>query len=262
MADADDDISPWRSLPAKVAPVALALAALGVAGFAIAPLTDGASRATHPRNFDAAKAPPAELGAEGFMISLGGLRTLAADAAWLRANVMWEKTDRAACTAYARLAAVLSPENASFREGYANWMAFDFPHWSIARLGGYATVPQKVQDGLFRAEGLEALKYLEVEMAREPEQYRYPMLASRIVLIRLKDAERAAMFNRRAAETPAGPWSPALNYANHLANTGRLREAVDWLGHYAGTRPENSMSRAVAEEWLEPARKELKKRTE
>ena len=237
------------------------LAAMILTGVAIAPFGDPASVATRPARFSFAKAEPRELATEGMLVSAGGLRTLAADAAWLRAYVMSEKQDRGSCSAYARLACALAPENSYFREGYANWLALDFPHWTITALGGYMQVPENVRNALFKTDALAALDYLKGEMARNPDEYRYPILAGQIVIIKFKDIERGAAYDRQAAGTPAKPWPPALRYANHLANNGKQAEAVAWMKAYAARCRPGTINRALADEWLAPVPDALKKET-
>lgn len=253
-----DDARTGTLVARRTAGSAGILAVMVFTGVVLAPLTDPASKGTRPRRFSFAAADARELATEGLLVSAGSLRTLAADAAWLRAYIMTERSDRGSCAAYARLACALAPDNPAFREGYANWLAYDFPHWTIRSLGGFDKVPKSVSDGIFKADANAAMDYLKAEMRRDPDEFRYPMVASEISVIKFRDPDLAASYDRQAAETPAAPWAPALRYARRLAETGRLREAVDWLSAYAARRPEGSMAREVAEEWLTPARERLK----
>lgn len=230
----------------KAFPVAGTVAALIAAGAVFGPLADGASRATQPAGFSFRDASVREAAASGVLTaSLGGLRTLVADVFWLRAYVMWEHRDRAACDTFARAACALAPETPYFRKEYANWLAFDFPGWTIRRLGG-RNMPQGEQDILHRRDADAALAWLDAEMKRAPTVPDYPLVAGHITRLKLKDHPRAAAYYRRAAETPEAPLTPALEYAHHLLNEGRGDEAVAWLRAYAARVPAGSRSQVYA----------------
>lgn len=223
-----------------------AVSALIAAGALFGPLADGASRATQPEGFSFRETSVREAAGEGVLTAtLGGLRTLVADVFWLRAYVMWERRDRAACDAYARAACALAPETPYFRKEYATWLGFDFSHWTIRRLGG-RNMPQPEQDVLHRRDANAALDWLDGEMKRSPSEPGYPLVAGHIASRKLKEHLRAAAYYRRAAETPDAPLTPALEYANYLWSVGRGDEAAGWLRTYAARLPEGSRSRAYA----------------
>jgi hypothetical protein len=227
------------------------VSALIAAGALFGPLADGASRATQPEGFSFREASIGEAAASGVLTaSLGGLRTLAADVFWLRAYVMWERRDRAACDTYARAACALAPETPYFRKEYANWLAFEFPHWTVRRLGGRSKVPQPEQDILHRRDANAALAWLDAEMHRTPTEPNYPLAAGQITRMKLKDHPRAAAYYRRAAETPEAPLTPALEYAHYLWNEGRGDEAAAWLRSYAARVPAGSRSQVYAQALL------------
>lgn len=224
-----------------------ACAALALAGTALEPLAAPASRATRP----AGVAPHHASAGEGLLLaSLGGMRTLAADAFWLRGYVMWERRDRAACTTFAKLACALSPETPSFRTGYASWLAFDFPHWSIAEAGGVFKVGEADREKFNRTDALEALTFIDDAMAREPDDARYGLLGGQICDIKLKDRDRAATYYQKASETTAAPWYPTWLYADKLVLTGRVDEARAFMRRYANRVPPGSTRAAHAQRYL------------
>jgi hypothetical protein len=234
----------------KVLPVSGVVTALIAAGTLFGPLADGASRATQSDGFSFRETSVREAAASGVLTAtLGGLRTLVADVFWLRAYVMWERRDRAACDTYARAACALAPETPYFRKEYANWLAFDFPGWTIGRLGG-RNMPKSEQDIIHRRDANAALAWLDVEMKRSPSEPNYPLVAGQIASRKLKDLLRAADYYRRAAETPAAPLTPAMEYTLILCDSGRREEALAWFRRYAVRLPPGSRSQVFAADFL------------
>lgn len=223
-----------------------ACAMLALAGNALEPLATRASRATQPKAGCAATP-----GGGLTLAALGGMRTLMADAFWLRAYVMWERRDRAACTTFARLACTLSPETASFRTGYAGWLAFDFPHWTVAEAGGFRKVSEAARAEYNRADATAALAFIDEAMASDPDNAAYGLLAGQICDVKLRDRSRAAAYYKRASESPEGPWYPTWLYVDALVLSGRPREAADFLRRYAARVPADSSRAALARECLE-----------
>lgn len=212
---------------------ALGLTAMILVGTALGPLADGAARASYPKNFARSLAASPEAAGEGVLVgALGGLRTMTADIFWLRAYSMWERRERASCTTYARVALALAPDNRFIREGYAQWLAYDFPVWSIRDLGGMNRVPEPEQEAIHRRDSRAGIAFLEDSLIRDPDTTRYLIVASQIANIKLKDEELAAGFHRRAAETPSAPLFSAALYAGYLIRHGRSDEARDWFLRY------------------------------
>ena len=228
----------------RTAPALAIIATLMATGSALAPLAERAGRASRPAGGSASTRAAA---GEGLMLaSLGGLRTLTADAFWLRAYICWEKQDRAGCTTYAELACTLAPETPAFREGFCNWLAFDMPHWALREAGGRARIGAEGEAAIHRRHAEQALARLDKESQAEPDDPRYPLLAGQIRDIKLKDPAAAAESYRRAAETHAAPWYPAWLYAEKLLMAGRTAEAAAFMRRYASRTPEGSPRRAAA----------------
>lgn len=228
-----DAAGPVSFFSRRAARVALGFGAPVVAGAVLGPLADDASRASYPKNFAHSLAASPEVAGEGVLVgALGGLRTLTADIFWLRAYLMWERRERAACTTYSRVALALAPDNRSIREGYAQWLAYDFPVWSIHDLGGMNRVPASEQEAIHRRDSRAGIAFLEDSLIRDPDTTGYLVVASRIANIKLKDEDLAAGFHRRAAETHAAPLFSAAVYAGHLIRRGRSDEARAWFLRY------------------------------
>lgn len=236
-AGADEPARSFGALRARTLPFLFSLSSFIFCGALFGPLADGASRATQPEGFSFREVSSLEAAGEGVLTaSLGGLRTLVADVFWLRAYVMWENRDRASCNAYARAACALAPETVYFRKEYANWLAFDFPTWTVRRLGG-RNMPRSEQELILRRDAKSALDWLDAEIKRSPDESNYPLVAGNIAGRRLKDPARAAAYYRKAAETPDAPWYPAMEYTHFLWNAGRRSEALDWVCRYTDRRP-------------------------
>lgn len=231
-----------------IALVALALTATGVA---LEPLAAEASRAARPPGAAALR----NSAGEGLMLaSLGGLRTLVADAFRLRAYLMWERRDRAACLAYADLACTLSPETPAFRETLCTWLAFDMPHWAVAEAGGRKRLGPEGEAAIHRRDAAAVLKRLAREQADDPDEPRYPLLEGQIRDIKLHDEDGASDAYRRAAETPAAPWYPAWLHAEKLMRTARPAEAAAFMRRFAA-RAANESDRRDALDYAAHAEK-------
>lgn len=225
------------------------LAGLLAAGGLLAPLGRPASRAARPAPVDFS-APGVAVSRGVMMAALGGLRTPAADLFAVRAHVMWERRDRAACATYGELACLLAPETPAFREAAANRLGFDFAHWSVREAGGMWSVPKATADAFHRRDAEAALAMLESAMRTTPDEARFPLLAGQICQIKIRDESRAAAYYKRAAETTEAPWMPAMIYVDWLARSNRVAEARVWLTGYLRKKPPNSRSRHNAEEVL------------
>lgn len=217
----------------RCAPALLCWAALAVVGTALGPLSDRASRLTLPESFSFRGEDTLKAAGQGVLTaSLGGLRTLVADVFWLRAYSMWERRERASCTTYALTACALAPETSYFRDGYANWLAFDFPHWTIRDGGGYRKVSGDLQRAINRRDALAGLAFLDASIQRDPDTTRYFIVGSQIANVKLKDPDLASGYDRRAAETSSAPIVSASLYAGYLIAHGRRDEARAWFFRY------------------------------
>ncbi len=160
---------------------------------------------------------------------LGGLRTVVADATWIRSYVFWEKHDRAGCEAMMRTACVLDPRSRFFWENSAYAVGYDFAHWEIRRRGGYAKVPADIQDGIFRRYAHLGLAILEDGVAHTGGNAGILISAGQLAEIKLKDNLLAAAYYRRATQAKNPPWFAYFMCARTLWEAGRKQEAYDWF---------------------------------
>lgn len=115
-----------------VKPALIAIAALAIAGACALPAKNAASKAS-PRNVDS-DTIRAALGNGMLFGVLGGYRSLISDFVWIKGYLDWEKKDLAACIASIQLATEIDPYMISFWTQGTSIIAFDTPHWIIAKL--------------------------------------------------------------------------------------------------------------------------------
>lgn len=159
---------------------------------------------------------------------LGGLRTVVADATWIRSYVFWEKRDRAGCEALMRTACALDPRARFFWENAGYAVGYDFAHWEIRRRGGYAKVPQDIQDGIFRRYAQLGLAVFEDGVAHTGGNPGILISAGQLAEIKLKDNLLASAYYRRATQAKNSPWFAYFMCARTLWEAGRKQEAYDW----------------------------------
>lgn len=163
-------------------------------------------------------AAPPDAGCRG-----SGWRALAADYAWLKANLAWEAQDEARTRVHTRMAVAAEPANDYFRLNAARMCAFDFGPWREARAPG-------APGGLRAQWRLELAQEAIALLAAAPQPTPAQMIeAGNISLYRLGDREVAAEYYRRAAEMPGAPWHAGRIHAELLRELGRPQEALRWL---------------------------------
>lgn len=160
---------------------------------------------------------------------LGGLRTVAADLAWLRMHTLWERGDWIKCDTLLRLVPAIDPEPLYFWLNGARIIANDFPAWRIAAGGGDQVMPARVQSRIRREQADAALAFLVTAMKRHPASSELWLERASIELHRLGDLAAAAESYRRAWEMPNGPYYAARLHAQLLHRSGRTGEALAWL---------------------------------
>ena len=72
---------------------------------------------------------------KGFLFGmLGGYRSLISDFVWLKAHLDWEKRNLAGCLSAMELATSIDPYMTTFWTQGAAIIAYDTPHWMLAKL--------------------------------------------------------------------------------------------------------------------------------
>ncbi|HVU24260.1 MAG TPA: hypothetical protein VHE13_09060 [Opitutus sp.] len=146
----------------------------------------------------------------------GGLRTVAADFAWLRTNVEWERRDAARTRLWLNVVVALDPRPLYFWVNGARMMAYDFPAWQRA-------------DGGAPAGTREALEFLRRAMAVHPDSAALWIERANVELNGTHDLAAAAASYRHASELPGAPYFCARLHAELLRRLGRKTEALAWL---------------------------------
>lgn len=159
----------------------------------------------------------------GSLAVLGGFRAAAAGAAWLQANLAWER--RAAERTVVFLEATLAADDRPlyYWLNAARMIAYDIPRWRAD------DVPAAVRDRVAHEAAGRALALLERALTRHPARAEIYLEMANIRLRALGDREGAARLFRRAAEQPGAPWHAARIHAELLRELGRPAEALAWL---------------------------------
>lgn len=200
--------------------IAAGVVALLCTGATIRPFTTGL-----PRGIGTTRGlPAAEFFSPGSTCALfGGLRTVAADLAWLRAFVSWERRDSAATEAMLRLTTALDPVPVYFWINGARMIAYDMPAW----------LPADATSGAIRereaAHARRALDFLANALINHPANAALWIERGNIELHRLHDLGAAAESYRRASELPGAPFYAARIYAELLRRAGRQADALSFL---------------------------------
>jgi hypothetical protein len=159
---------------------------------------------------------------------LGGLRTVVADATWLRSYVFWEKRDRAGCEALMKTACALDPRSRFFWENTGYAVGYDFAHWEIRRRGGYAKVAPDIQEGIFRRYAQLGLAIFEDGVEHTGGNSGILISAGQLAEIKLKDNLLAAAYYRRATQAKTVPWFAYFMCARTMWEAGQKKEAYEW----------------------------------
>ncbi len=160
---------------------------------------------------------------------LGGFRAIAADFAWVRVFVIWEKRDLPATETLLRLVTTIDPRPVYFWLNGARIVAYDMTAWRIEAAGGYEAVPAALQERLGAQQAQLALRRLDEAMAFHPASADLWIERGSIELNKLHDPLAAAESYRRAWEQPGAPYYVARLHAEMLRRAGRKAEALAWL---------------------------------
>lgn len=215
----------------------VALTVLALAGSGLAPVGDPAGEWQRRQQPEFRTEDLDRVVGQGVLLGLfGGFRSLLADFAWVRSYVYWERQDRAGNETFMRLSLLLDPGNIYFWTNAADVIAYDQAHWEIRRRErqGRVRMEQGVKELLFREYAHQGLALLDEAVTRLPEsRSQLYVRAGQIAANKLKDAELAASYYRRAAEAENPVWFAGVIYGKVLANRlGRRQEALDWLVRY------------------------------
>ncbi|MCX6937668.1 MAG: hypothetical protein NTU80_07175 [Verrucomicrobia bacterium] len=222
------------------------LAGLGLAGLASQPLERAAwteVRASQPAlALDSIK----DALGQGITVGLlGGFRAIAADFFWLRTNSLWEDTDLPGTQTSIKIVTAIDPRPLTFWLNGSRMIAYDMPHWRIARAGGYDATPTVVQRRFDEEQAQVAIAYLQGAFAFHPDHPLLTLEIGNIYLNRLKDLENAARYYLQATKHPDAPFYAARIYAELLRKMNRPAEAYAFLKElHPKLDPENPFAQA------------------
>ncbi|WP_069962651.1 hypothetical protein [Lacunisphaera limnophila] len=155
---------------------------------------------------------------------LGGMRSAAAGAYWLRANLAWERQDPVETRVWLERTVAADERPLYFWLNAARMIAHDFPAWRLT-----ADAPLALRQRVEREQAEAALAWLDTGVRRRgPAAGLYLEMADLRLRV-LGDREGAARLFRLAAEQPGAPWQAARLHAEMLRLLGRPAEALAWL---------------------------------
>jgi len=159
---------------------------------------------------------------------LGGFRAIAADLAWLKTYMAWERRDVEETESMLHLTTALDERPLCFWLNSARMIAYDFPAWHRDNADGAATEP--VDDArVSRSLAQRSIAFLERGISVHSESAPLWIERANIELNCLHDLAAAAESYRRASELPNAPYFPARIHAELLRRLGRKTDALSWL---------------------------------
>jgi tetratricopeptide (TPR) repeat protein len=169
----------------------------------------------------------------GSIALLGGMRSMAASACWLRTNLAWERRDLAETTSLIDATVSADERPLYFWLNGARILANDIPEWRMV-----GPVPRSFRVVANEEQAQLALHFLEKGLRwRGPDAAFYIEMAN-IHLRRRGDVESAARYYRLAAEQPGAPYYAARIHGELLRELHRPVEALAWLRQILVTLPE------------------------
>ena len=163
--------------------------------------------------------------------AIPAMASLVADWSWLQANAAWEKRDEQSLRLWLRQTVAVEPEQFYFRANAARMLAYDVPEWRIV---SEPAVPGSVAAAWKRAAADEAVALILRGPAESPATW---IEAGNIAWFAGGDLARAAEYFGRAAHLPHAPWHAGRIHARLLVETGRTREAAEFLREWVETLP-------------------------
>ena len=159
---------------------------------------------------------------------LGGFRAIAADLAWLKTYMAWERRDVEETESMLHLTTALDERPLCFWLNGARMIAYDFPAWQRDDADAAGRGP--VGDALVsRSLAQRSIAFLERGISVHSESAPLWIERANIELNCLHDLAAAAESYRRASELPNAPYFPARIHAELLRRLGRKTDALSWL---------------------------------
>jgi len=222
-------------------------------------LTAGIENVWNPGDTEGRWTEPVRIGAQPGAAAtlfqfLGGLRSAAADAAWLRATSSWASGYASRVEPEIRLAISLRPERLHFwREG-AETIAYDLPRMTISALErqhGIGGVPRAVARRIREEHARRAVGILESAIEQFPGSRELQTALGRICLGPLDSPEQVAPWFRLSAFQEG--FSEGQIYLRILEDAGRYTEAINFIDAWLPTLedPRNRARIPLIEAWRE-----------
>ncbi len=185
---------------------------------------------------------------------LGGLRSAAADAAWLRATASWSRGFASRVEPEIRLAISLRPERERFWKEGAETIAYDLPAMAVSareREDGIGGVPRSVVTRIRTEHARRAVTLLETALERFPDSRDLQTTLGRIWLGPLDQPENAAPWFRKSAFQDG--FAEGQLYLRILEDAGLYREAIEFIDNWLPTLidPRNRQRIPLIEAWRE-----------
>ena len=195
---------------------------------------------------------------KGFLFGiLGGYRSLISDFVWLKAHLDWEKQNLAGCLSAMELATSIDPYMTTFWTQGASIIAYDTPHWLLAKLPKEART-ESFLNSLKRKQGRMAIDFLNKALAMFPNNSELILRKGQIA-ISIDDMKLAEACFKTLSEEPDPSVFSRRTYANLRARNGKFQESVNVLKSILKETPDDSPIKPILTKQIFQTEKLIKK---
>ena len=195
---------------------------------------------------------------KGFLFGmLGGYRSLISDFVWLKAHLDWEKRNLAGCLSAMELATSIDPYMTTFWTQGAAIIAYDTPHWMLAKLPKKART-DKLLNTFKRKQAKLAIEFLDKALAMFPTNSSLILQKGQIA-ISVDDFKLAETCYEKLSNEPDPTVFARRVYAGILTQNGKFQKAIDVLQSILNETESDSPLRPILIQQISQTKKLLEK---
>lgn len=195
---------------------------------------------------------------KGFLFGmLGGYRSLISDFVWLKAHLDWEKRNLAGCLSAMELATSIDPYMTTFWTQGAAIIAYDTPHWLLAKLPKKART-EKMLNSFKRKQAKLAIEFLDKAITIFPTNSSLILQKGQIA-ISVNDLKLAETCYEKLSNEPDPTVFARRVYAGILTQNGKFQKAIDVLQSILNETESDSPLRPILIQQISQTKKLLEK---
>ncbi|MBQ2721372.1 MAG: hypothetical protein IJF70_00530 [Opitutales bacterium] len=195
---------------------------------------------------------------KGFLFGmLGGYRSLISDFVWLKEHLDWEKQNLAGCLSAMELATSIDPYMTTFWTQGASIIAYDTPHWMLAKLPKKAR-SEKLLNAFKRKQAKLAIEFLDKALAMFPTNSELILQKGQIAVAN-DDFKLAETCYEKLSNEPNPTVFARRVYAGILTQNGKFQKAIDVLQSILNETPNDSPLRPILTKQISQTKKLLEK---